>query len=82
MWLSCLSPCKKHYRLIIQFYDLCRNPEEIPWASAGADYVVESTGVFTDKDKAAAHIKVLSDSIHFGVASLTIHVYVCTNSCP
>jgi glyceraldehyde 3-phosphate dehydrogenase len=35
----------------------CRNPEEIPWASAGADYVVESTGVFTDKDKAAAHIK-------------------------
>ncbi|KAM0900508.1 hypothetical protein ACQ4PT_020589 [Festuca glaucescens] len=35
----------------------CRNPEEIPWAQAGADYVVESTGVFTDKDKAAAHIK-------------------------
>lgn len=35
----------------------CRNPEEIPWAEAGADYVVESTGVFTDKDKAAAHLK-------------------------
>ncbi|KAL6552914.1 hypothetical protein OROGR_006756 [Orobanche gracilis] len=34
-----------------------RNPEEIPWAEAGADYVVESTGVFTDKDKAAAHLK-------------------------
>lgn len=34
-----------------------RNPEEIPWAEAGADYVVESTGVFTDQDKAAAHIK-------------------------
>ncbi|CAH9077662.1 unnamed protein product [Cuscuta epithymum] len=34
-----------------------RNPEEIPWAAAGADYVVESTGVFTDKDKAAAHLK-------------------------
>ncbi|GAY44030.1 hypothetical protein CUMW_079120 [Citrus unshiu] len=34
-----------------------RNPEEIPWAKTGAEYVVESTGVFTDKDKAAAHLK-------------------------
>ncbi|CAJ2668007.1 unnamed protein product [Trifolium pratense] len=34
-----------------------RNPEEIPWGEVGADYVVESTGVFTDKDKAAAHLK-------------------------
>ncbi|XP_010554090.1 PREDICTED: glyceraldehyde-3-phosphate dehydrogenase 1, cytosolic [Tarenaya hassleriana] len=34
-----------------------RNPEEIPWGEAGAEFVVESTGVFTDKDKAAAHIK-------------------------
>jgi len=40
---------------LLQFY---RNPEEIPWGEAGADYVVESTGVFTDKDKAAAHLKV------------------------
>uniref|UniRef100_A0A7C9DL59 Glyceraldehyde-3-phosphate dehydrogenase n=11 Tax=Mesangiospermae TaxID=1437183 RepID=A0A7C9DL59_OPUST len=34
-----------------------RNPEEIPWGQAGAEIVVESTGVFTDKDKAAAHLK-------------------------
>ncbi|KAG8641652.1 hypothetical protein MANES_12G015500v8 [Manihot esculenta] len=34
-----------------------RNPEEIPWGQTGAEFVVESTGVFTDKDKAAAHLK-------------------------
>ncbi|XP_076933152.1 glyceraldehyde-3-phosphate dehydrogenase, cytosolic-like, partial [Bidens hawaiensis] len=34
-----------------------KNPEEIPWGQAGAEYVVESTGVFTAKDKAAAHLK-------------------------
>ncbi|GKF72699.1 glyceraldehyde-3-phosphate dehydrogenase, partial [Tanacetum coccineum] len=39
----------------------CKNPEEIPWGAAGADFVVESTGVFTDKDKAAAHLKVCFD---------------------
>jgi len=30
-------------------------PENIPWGSAGAEYVVESTGVFTTLDKAKAH---------------------------
>jgi glyceraldehyde 3-phosphate dehydrogenase len=34
-----------------------RNPEEIPWGEVGAEYVVESTGVFTEKAKAAAHLK-------------------------
>ncbi|MCB1102353.1 MAG: type I glyceraldehyde-3-phosphate dehydrogenase, partial [Kiritimatiellae bacterium] len=32
-------------------------PEEIPWSECGADYVVESTGVFTDIEKASAHFK-------------------------
>jgi hypothetical protein len=44
--------------LMFDLLRFIRNPEEIPWAEAGADYVVESTGVFTDKDKAAAHLKV------------------------
>lgn len=34
-----------------------RNPDQIPWGKHGADYVVESTGVFTDKDKASLHLK-------------------------
>ncbi|KAM5551437.1 hypothetical protein ABKV19_026328, partial [Rosa sericea] len=33
------------------------NPEEIPWGQVGADIVMKSTGVFTDKDKSAAHLK-------------------------
>lgn len=33
----------------------CMDPKEIPWASAGAEYVVESTGLFTTTEKASAH---------------------------
>jgi glyceraldehyde 3-phosphate dehydrogenase len=34
-----------------------RDPSAIPWGDVGADIVVESTGVFTDGEKAAAHIE-------------------------
>jgi glyceraldehyde 3-phosphate dehydrogenase len=33
-----------------------RNPAELPWGKLGADYVVESTGLFTNYDGAANHI--------------------------
>ena len=34
-----------------------RDPAALPWGSLGIDVVIESTGRFTDADKAAAHIK-------------------------
>jgi glyceraldehyde 3-phosphate dehydrogenase len=34
-----------------------RDPAQIPWGDVGADIVVESTGVFTSRDGAAAHIE-------------------------
>ena len=33
-----------------------RDPANLPWASVGADIVLESTGIFTDADKAKKHI--------------------------
>ncbi|KAI6198284.1 Glyceraldehyde-3-phosphate dehydrogenase [Aphelenchoides fujianensis] len=34
-----------------------KDPAQIQWGPSGAEYVVESTGVFTTTDKASAHIK-------------------------
>ncbi|MBI3743224.1 MAG: type I glyceraldehyde-3-phosphate dehydrogenase [Chloroflexi bacterium] len=34
-----------------------RDPAKIAWGSQGCDIVVESTGIFTDASKAAAHLK-------------------------
>ena len=34
-----------------------RNPENLKWDEAGAEYIIESTGFFTTKEKAALHIK-------------------------
>ena len=33
-----------------------RNPADIPWGQLGAEYVVESTGLFLTKEKAQGHI--------------------------
>ena len=34
-----------------------KDPANLPWGALGVDVVIECTGFFTDKEKAAAHIK-------------------------
>jgi glyceraldehyde 3-phosphate dehydrogenase len=33
-----------------------RDPSKLPWGDLGVDIVVESTGIFTDKEKASSHM--------------------------
>ncbi len=33
-----------------------RDPKALPWGDLGVDVVVESTGIFTDREKAVAHV--------------------------
>ena len=41
----------KHIKVLAQ-----RNPADLPWGDLGVEVVVESTGFFTDGEKAKAHI--------------------------
>lgn len=51
----------KDGKLVVNGHEIAvhaeRDPAQIPWGSHGADYVIESTGVFTTKDAASAHLK-------------------------
>ena len=41
-----------------------KEPEKLPWKSMGVDYVIESTGRFTDKEGAGKHLTAGAKSDH------------------